>query len=184
MKHVMIDLETWGSGVDAVIIDIGAVVFEMGGEVFTPIECFDLGVHPKGQVEHFKRKIDSDTIEWWMNPAQDAARAAWQKKDKVDFVSAMEGFRQWLSQIEGEYEVWSNASTFDIMILRNAYGGPGFQEDAPWKFRKENCHRTLKKLAPGINPPDSEGQHEALSDALWQAEQAWMICKHLGIETL
>lgn len=184
MKHVMIDLETWGVGADAVIIDIGAVVFEMGGEVFQPIECFDLGVNPEGQVDLFKRKIDPSTIMWWMKPEQDAARAAWLKKDKVDYVSAMEGFRQWLSQISDDYEVWSNASTFDIAILRNAFNGPGFQEDPPWGFRKENCHRTLKKLAPGVEPPENEGKHEALSDALWQAEQAWMIAKHLGVETL
>jgi len=52
--------------------------------------------------------------------------------------------------------------------------------DCPWKFRDNRCFRTYKSLI-SFRPPRSGVPHDALEDAVYQAETLQFITHHLGI---
>jgi hypothetical protein len=67
--HVMLDLETWGTGNDAVVVSIGACKFDKNDI----LDAFHVGVDPKSCME-LGLKVDAGTILWWMDPS--SARSA------------------------------------------------------------------------------------------------------------
>ena len=165
-KHIMIDLETWGTSDDAVITEIGAVAFTPGDTSAEPDE-FHVCVSPIGQVQNFKRKIDEDTVMWWMNPERAEAWARWVNTLKFDLPTTLEGFQLWMERHDKDARVWGNGVGFDNVILRSAYHGTGQQ--VPWKWYNDRCFRTLKSLAPVQLKPSRAGtHHNALDDARHQ----------------
>lgn len=171
-QHVMIDLETWGTGPDAAIISIGACIF-----VPTTSEIVDR-LHVLISAESnqdFGRKIEAATVMWWMSPDRDVPRKRWVEADKVDLWSALEGFAQWCPDVP----VWGNGATFDNAILSSAYKTVGL--DQPWKFWNDRCYRTLKNLAPEVRLVREGEHHDALDDAVSQARHMQTIVAKLGL---
>ena len=70
MKHVMIDLETLGTKADSVIISIGAVKFDLDSEQMDD-NGFYASVSIDSNLER-GRKIDEDTLLWWLQQSTDA----------------------------------------------------------------------------------------------------------------
>jgi hypothetical protein len=73
--------------------------------------------------------------------------------------------------------VWGNAASFDLKILEKAY--KLMQIEVPWKYYNEMCYRTLKNLYPEIKIMCNPHKHEALQDAIYQAEHAVRILNTL-----
>lgn len=72
MNHLMIDLETMGSGPYAPIISIGAVFFEPNGG---PIgDDFLVNVSLESSMR-FRARPDASTILWWMEQDEAARKA-------------------------------------------------------------------------------------------------------------
>ena len=70
MKHVMLDTETLGTTADAVIMSIGAVKFDLDSTAIS-----DGGFYASITVESnlsLGRRIQEDTLIWWMNQGADA----------------------------------------------------------------------------------------------------------------
>jgi len=172
--HIMVDLETMGTGNEAAIVSIGAVKFDpMGAGVD---DAFYVGVSLASSTA-YGLKLDAGTVLWWMDKERDTARRALLASDFVDLPSALEGFGMWLG--EKSLPVWGNGATFDNVILRNAYAKVGL--DCPWSYRDDRCFRTLKNLAPGVESPEVGMLHQALDDATAQALHMQQIVKHLGL---
>jgi hypothetical protein len=164
MKHIMIDLETLGTGVDAVFIAIGAVYFdpdtgELGDEFYENIDwqsSLDAG-----------RKIDADTVKWWFAQSDEARNAI--LRDGGFLLRVLSTFDHFC----GNYPmVWGNGSSFDISMLEHAYREAKIE--APWKFWNVRDVRTIKDLGmKKINKSifiHAEGTaHNALDDAKHQA---------------
>src|SRR4051812_35955260 len=85
--HVMLDLETWGTGNDAVIVSVGACKFDRE-EI---LDRFHVGVDPTS-CQALGLKIDAGTVLWWMSADQRAALDAWLQLERVDLASALVGF--------------------------------------------------------------------------------------------
>lgn len=181
-EHVMLDLETWSIKKTAMIISIGAVKFDPTG--YSVIERFHVGIDPEmspALVEKFD--IDPSTIKWWMDPKQDRPRARWLEMEKLDLATALFGFAEWFGN-DPDVLVWGNASTFDNVVLRNAY--EALYMDCPWGFRSDRCYRTLKNMAQHVPLPvpaeNMEGQaHDALFDATLQALHLQDLLRHIEI---
>jgi hypothetical protein len=160
--QVMVDLETLGSGSNAVILSIGAVEFNpdtqaLGREFYIVVEpqsCVDAGL-----------AVDVGTVMWWMKQS-DQARAAFDRKG-WRLEDALDQFAEWFP---AKATLWGNGATFDNVILANAYKATG--KEQPWAFWNDRCYRTLKNLLPGITLDRKGTYHNALDDAKTQALHA------------
>ena len=169
MKHVMLDIETFGKGSFAVIRTIGAVKFDPNilandlDDLMATTERFHARVSFASAMQ--VGQVDADTIEWWMKPAQAKANEAIVAMDAQDLYNVLQGFADWYGE-DDRVPVWGSGATFDNVIIRNAYGRLNIP--CPWKFTADRCFRTLKELWPDAKPPVGT-THTALDDALRQA---------------
>lgn len=170
-EEVMIDLETLGTGNDAVILSLGAVKFdphsmEMGEKFYVTID--------PASCQRYGMKIDAKTVLWWMGAERSEARDFLINAELLDLAAALEGFRLWMN---GDKPVWGNGATFDNVILRNAFAAIGME--CPWKFWNDRCYRTMKNVAPKMavdTPIERIGtHHNALDDAVTQARHLQRI---------
>lgn len=166
--HVMLDLETWGVGNDAAIVSIGACKFND----IDIIDRFHVAIDPLSCQAH-GLKIDAETMLWWLDPERDEARRNWLEQERVDLPSALLGFQQWCASSPEVVAIWGNGSTFDNVILRNAYAATG--QDYPVRFRLDRCYRTLRHVVPDIEMVREGTHHNALDDAVSQAKHLQAI---------
>lgn len=171
--QIMLDLETLGTGNEAVILSIGAVKFDQ----VDILDRFHVAIDPI-TCQHFGLKVDASTVMWWLDGDRADARTALLEQETVDLPSALRGFADWAG-VE-DTPIWGNGSTFDNIILRSAYRLCGMDYPAP--FWADKCYRTIKGLAPAITITREGTHHDALSDAENQARHMQEILTHLGIE--
>lgn len=177
--HVMIDLETMGTGNDAAIVALGAVKFDPRGSGL--LDAFytrvDLGSSLAAGLT-----VNGSTVDWWMHKDRDAAREALFASEGMPLWEVLTGFNDWFytepSEVLG---VWGNGATFDNVILRTACDK--LKVKCPWSFRQDRCYRTLKSLAPTVPIVAGEGvAHHALDDAVVQVHHMQAICAQLEID--
>lgn len=174
MNHVMLDLETMGLRPTSAIVSIGACAFDpstlvLGKRWYGVINlqsCLDAGL-----------TIDGGTVMWWLQQPQ-AARDAL-SKEQVSLGKGLRAFAGWLAQFDSYVRVWGNGADFDNAMLAQAYRVCGM--DVPWKFSHSRCYRTVKALAPQVEYKNAD-LHNALSDAVAQAEHLLQIVKTTGIK--
>lgn len=176
MIHIMGDLETFGTGNNALPVSLGAVKFD-GDRI---IERFHVGIDPV-DAERFGLKIDAGTIMWWFDAERDEARKQWLALPKVDLIAALDGFATWVEETpkadRGSF--WGNGATFDNIILCSAYAAAGLTY--PFYFTRDACYRTMKNLAPDIELVRVGTHPNAADDAESQAVHLQDICRARGI---
>lgn len=164
MNDVMIDLETWGVGTNALVVSMGAIEFDLNtGKLGN---TFYKNVNPVlSQLAGFV--IDADTINWWLQQSPEAQEAF-----RHNRIGPTEAFARLAAFLQPGVRVWSNGSNFDIRILREGYKLLGVP--CPWSFRDERDQRTfidvMKRME--IEPLGIECaavKHNALDDAEFQA---------------
>lgn len=171
MVNVMLDLETLGNSNNAVIVSIGAVVFDTGGLK----DEFYINIDPESCVAE-GLALDASTVLWWLKQSE-AARGAITSpaRPPVSLRSALDQFSKW---IPVDSRVWGNGATFDNVILENAYRATGLP--APWGYWNSLCYRTLKSIFWNVEYPVFEGvAHNALDDAKHQAKHAVAILRFI-----
>lgn len=162
--HVMLDLETMGSGGNAAIIAIGAVAFDADGywnEFYSQVSLkssMDIGLD-----------CDASTVMWWMQQSNEA-RSCFDGNDNAPpITSVLAEFSEWITSLPdgASSQVWGNGASFDNAILSNAYRKIGVE--APWKFWNDRCYRTIKALNQSVKFVRVGTYHNALDDAKSQA---------------
>lgn len=161
MNHIMLDLETMGTGPNAAIVAIGAVEFEInktpgqlgGGQLgdtfYMPISL-DSAMATGGQV-------DAGTVLWWLKQS-DAARAMF-AQPTVHIQTAIQKFSAWMG-LRGEFKnlrVWGNGASFDNVILASAYRRALLP--LPWNGFNDRCYRTVKSMHPTAPALERIGGH-------------------------
>lgn len=163
--HIMVDLETMGTGPNAAIMSIGAVVFDP--HYFTPsgnvyYQNIDLSTCMKAGLT-----VDASTIEFWMKAPAAAMNALWD--GRWDITKALKDFAGWVQNFSSkDFRIWAHGSNFDIVVLESAYRACGLTQ--PWAYNAMRDDRTLFELA-GVDLKDfNQGcLHNALDDARNQA---------------
>lgn len=179
MNRIMLDLETYGTRPGCGILSIGAVFFSStepdwkGPTFYTAVErssCAAAGLHE-----------DSDTLTWWARQGS-KARTVWQEIETAPQLGAvLLAFHEWMaSAASAEPQVWGNGADFDNPILSACYKAVGLPQ--PWGAYNGRCYRTLKGLRPDIKMQRTGTHHNALDDAVSQAEHAVRILKALKQE--
>jgi exodeoxyribonuclease VIII len=159
--HIMLDIETMGTGANAPIWAIGAVRFDADG---VSDDHFYETISLASAVAH-GADMDPDTVVWWLKQS-DAARN--QLTDATgDMNDALDAFATWVNAIPPT-GVWGNGAGFDNALLAQAYRRRG--HPAPWPFYLDRCYRTEKSLS-AIRMADRQGtHHNAIDDAQSQAQ--------------
>jgi hypothetical protein len=167
--QVMIDLETMGNGSNAAITAIGAVLFDntgVKGQKFYEVVNLASSVAAGGV-------MDPSTVLWRMKQSEAARKEFERPGMKID--QALIAFSNFISPT---FPVWGNGSDFDNVILASAYNRLNIK--LPWKYYNNRCYRTMKNMFDIPFPP-IQGAHNALIDAMYQAEHLIHICNTVGI---
>lgn len=179
-KHIMVDLETLGLQNDAVILSIGAVKFnetQVFKEEFfyTKVDidsCLKIGMSITGR-----------TIEWWLKQSEEARKEIYGSVKTFDIIGAIEQFKNYYLADKAFQSppIWSNGKDFDLEILDSAYKLNGYK-GSPWNHLNKRCFRDFKTLFGEKKlKPEIIVQHDALQDAIWQAQYVVNICQAKGI---
>lgn len=162
---IMLDLETLGSNPGSVIVSIGAVKFSPKKGitdkfyiVIDPQSCVDVGL-----------TIQASTVMWWLQQGEESRLAI--TKNGVSLKAALFLFSNWVG--DHGANVWGNGATFDNVLLADAYRAASVKR--PWSHTDDRCYRTIKNLNPGIAIRRSGTQHNALDDAISQANHLIQI---------
>lgn len=161
-KHAMIDIETGGTRVNSVVLQIGAVIFNPDtGEV---IERFLADINAQSCI-WVGAEYDEDTVNWW------AEQGGFKPVNKpISIVEALEA----LSRLLGKHKpkaVWAKGTDFDIAILTWYYRALG--EPIPWAYYAVRDLRALLKVAKdkGFEWGGEKADHNALNDCYLQVRQ-------------
>ena len=168
---IMLDLETLSSAPDAVIVSIGAVTFSTSGRPNEIDHRFYTAEKPDYQ-QNAGAEISGATVQWWAQQS-DAARAVLNDAGAVYLAVALDEFRKFCAACGERPRVWGNGANFDNVVLRRAY--ERMMVPAPWEFRDDRCYRTLKNLRTDIAFEKFGVAHNALDDAIAQAQHAERI---------
>ena len=170
MKHCCIDIETLGTGQDAMILSIGAVKFDPA----TGLRGKELLIRVDPKQSKSPGQIDYPTVEWWLKQDQQAIAALLDDPEDSPRVSLERALVELGFYLETVQHLWSNGPLFDERILREAYARHSMK--FPVHYRDSRCCRTLGALTRGleISPIARHGvHHDALDDANFQAR---LIC--------
>lgn len=167
MNNIMIDNETLGTTSDAVIMSIGAVRFNLEGDIDE--SGFYSSISVDSNLEH-GRAIHEDTLIWWLDQPAEARKVF--KEPKVTLEQALMDL---IDFVEDGDIIWSNGASFDIPMLEHAFRQ--LDLTAPWKFFNSRCVRTYKALPGAEKVGKPTTSHNALRDAIDQARYVQDIHK-------
>lgn len=176
MKDVMLDLETLSLSPRAVVVSIGAVYFDpdsgvLGDQIL--LSCADLAAQQRAG-----RIIDADTVLWWLDQSKGAQLSTFgqvdERVERYHTLQALDRFTEFLGHYgPGAKCLWGNGSAFDVTILESLY--ISFGKKVPWSSIDVRCYRTLKNLRPEVRGEGFGTKHNALDDAIAQAQHAQQL---------
>ena len=162
---LMLDLEYLAGVPDAIIVQIGAVPFDLTMGNYDPEVVLSLNVSIDEQVRA-GRKIDARTLEWWMGQAALKGVPPW-FKDPLPVRKALETLSDFVEDTTDprKVRVWGH------MNCDQSKMGEIFAKNLmklPWHPKNEHHISTLVYLS-GVNPPKhQQSDHEAVNDCIRQ----------------
>ena len=160
MNNIMLDIETLGTRVDSVVIQVAMVKFDRDGNLG---ESLSVCLNKDEQLE-LGLSYTQATIDWWNKTNPELL-----KKLLTENVSSLkEGLKQINSFINRYDYLWCHA-TFDAPILSNLFEAAGMR--APWGYKNVRDIRTLVDLTQlDLSNYNwiAEKTHDALDDCKFQ----------------
>lgn len=172
MTNVMIDLETLGTGTDAMILTIAAVEFDPRG-TYDKKDIF----YSKVDIDSYKPytgcfTLDGSTLTWWMTDAPESARKEAFSQKRTPIKNVLENFTAWIKSRSNEVKPWSHGASFDISILSHHF--KILNLEIPWKFWDVRDTRTLYDISrvnlKSMKPSNDYPAHHAIGDCILQIE--------------
>lgn len=175
--HIMLDIETMGTGRDAKVIAVGAAHFDpMTGALATRQTEFAVD-DPTG-------KTTGATLEWWARDEQAKARAYLEGLPVLPAGLVVEVLTDKLGPFAGAYW-WAKSPSFDMVILEDL--GVRTATRMPWHFRNLRDVRTLMHVS-GLDyddgfdwSPASAPAHSPLADCEMQARHVGQAMRALRV---
>jgi hypothetical protein len=172
-KDVMVDIETFGNGRRALMVQFGACFFNREtGDIGATIKInFDAV-----EMQKCGGEFDADTIYWWLSQSRQA-----QESIMIDLRSDLRAaFLEIDKFLKPSKQIWSHA-TFDFPIVMEAFKYVGVKQS--FHFRNARDIRTLLDLA-NFNHRDVKRDgthHDALDDCLHQVKYCVEAFKRLKV---
>lgn len=173
-EHVMVDLETLGTRVDAAFISIGACSFEL--ETGKIGATFYENVDWESSLKE-GRTITASTLKWWFRQSEEAQNKVCAPGKK--YKEVLKKFWAFFDKYDGDRKIWGNGSTFDVTMLQSAY--ERIVNRTPWAFYNVRDQRTMLDVAE-VDKGDIKFTgvaHNALDDAIHQAKLVSLAYKKL-----
>lgn len=174
---LMIDLETLDTEPTAVVLSLGAVLFDPLNELCIGQTFYVEFTNHLEQQTGTGRTISPSTVLWWMN--RDAkAREVFSTREtdqtRCSPLYAISAFCDFVKE-SGARRVWAKDPDFDVVILRSLFmtNAPGFI--FPFSYTAGRSVRTVEALP---NAPATELKpvaHNALEDAIAQARSVQRV---------
>lgn len=177
MNQVMIDLETLGTGADAVILSIAAVRFDPHTphtfEEFPELEFYRTGINIETQAGGV---ITDGTFRWWMERSYAARKE--HLEETCTLHQALMDLNRFMRR-EKVHGVWGNGADFDNAILQQAW--QRFQMGGQlYPFWTNRCFRTFMALLdPDKTHRPASNDHNALNDCRNQIRWMWNVVQEL-----
>lgn len=164
MKHCMLDLETWGTKPGCAIRSIGAVCFELEGDVGSK---YSANISDES-CQAWGLTVDPKTKEWWEHPDRVTANKVLSQAQQP-LLHVISTFESFFLRNRCEY-IWSHGATFDVVVWEAVCHIVGVT--FPWNFRNVRDTRTVYhvlKYDPTLSVVAEFGtQHVAIDDAMKQ----------------
>lgn len=177
MYEMMIDLETLDTRPKAIVLSVGAVIWETfqdedGNLSYHVWERFLRRPEIDPQVI-FGRTISEETLLWWQKQTVDARAEAFDK-DRQPIGQVMID----LKTLAGKYDVnhfWASPDTFDFPIMESLAEDVGLLSMLPWSYRQKYDVRTVVNEASySASAHKAEGlagvPHTPVFDCEWQID--------------
>jgi hypothetical protein len=180
MNNLQVDIETLGLDRDAIIIQIGAVLYS---DDFTEWATFDRSINIDAQ-EEAGCTVTQSTMDFWEKEIKEGRVS--EEREKYLFASenypaeVAGEFSRWLSE-QGEFRIWTNHLLFDAVKLDHfmeKFGAAPFTSST--RYNRIEDLATLKYAAFTINPDEAKrqsdmmyadfdgNQHDAVDDCRFQ----------------
>jgi exodeoxyribonuclease VIII len=174
--HGMVDLETFATTPDAVILTVGAVKFDPFNKK-EPHTDFYMRLEIENQ-EDRGRMINPDTLQWWSTQPNEIIEEALGDHNRQSVEHMLSSFKKWFVGCD---KIWAQGICFDITMLENIsrqYGYP-----IPWSFWQVEDARTIINRMPRDPRKDFDfAAHNALEDARVQAKSLQVAFEHFGFK--
>jgi hypothetical protein len=183
-KHCMIDLECLGTGYNAVILSIGAVVFDPYASDLEAAQSnpdcektFSLMFErvDLDSCERLGMTIDEDTIKWWSKQNPEAIESAFSEENRKNMEDVL---RELYIFSRHCTKFWAKSPQYDCSILEHAAKAANI--GVAWQYYQLRDVRTIEELS-GLESK-SLNAHDALGDAYNQAMIIQKAYKKLGMQ--
>lgn len=170
MRDIMIDLETLGLTPDAVVLSLGAVVFDPHTSTQGPTFYVEFTNFLERQTDQ-GRTIDPGTVLWWMQQSQGAREVFQPRETDATRCSPLFGASAFSAFVKenGCDRVWAKDPDFDVVILRSFYNSINRGEAFPFKYSAGRSVRTVLDMPFAKLKDRPPVAHNALADAIQQA---------------
>lgn len=165
-KRLMIDFETLSLRKNAVLLCMGAVVFDEQNE------CLDHKVwhlNLETQSDVLRRHIDPETVLWWMQQSSEAqARVFVPTSERVHIATFLQQLHDLVFWNEIA-EVWSKGPAADAAWLESLCHD--MQMKCPISYRAFMDVRTEVRGMPRLEPGPDIVEHDPVSDCVHQVRE-------------
>lgn len=169
-KHLMIDIETLSTHMNAVVVSIGALFFdpftgEIGEKFYVEL---DLDEQPS-------RHISVDTFRFWVKQIRSDTYKGeiFIDGEKAPVLHTLKLLQDFIRRnADGNLQaVWACDPDFDCAILSNLFAE--YRREVPWAFYHPKSVRTVRMLAydANVDLPRDIVTHNALQDCVRQANE-------------
>lgn len=194
MYELMFDLETLDTKPSAVVLSVGAVVWETtlmdtGHLHWEPIERFMRVLNIQEQVDR-QRTVSQSTLLWWQRQDSRAAAEAF-NPERQPVEAVLNNFNAFVSRYSGAMEragdqinaFWASPVAFDMPIWEDL--AMTFSNYVPWRYNQRYDVRTVVREA-NISAKDHSDPkltgvpHTPVYDCEWQISLLTAARQKLG----
>lgn len=175
---LMIDIESFGTKKDKIILSLAAVFFN--------INTGKIGRHFQRKINmnqslHEGFTIDGKTLSWWLDQDPKLLKKIINPEYSDYPNDAMHDFIEFCDEygsMEG-YNVWARPPLYDLRALYDAFDKYNLTE--PWHFQNIRCVRTYASIFPGIEKefPAQGDEHDPSVDCERQIKYVSEIHKRI-----
>ena len=167
--HIMLDIETLGTGSNSLVLSIGAVEFSLAGTTFRQ---FSTNLPILEQIINPTVEVDIDTIKWWKTQSEEAKKALLNKKPSKTVKEGLMAFYDFIKTFENPV-IWGNGCTFDNVIMRNLF--KSFNLPFPTPYYSDMDVRTIVNVydyekVNSLTGKFTGTKHDAITDCLHQVK--------------
>lgn len=169
---LMLDIETLGTRPKCVVLTIGVVKFDprQTGTKQT------LYLKPNiDEQSNLGREIQEDTVAWWEQQADDVKEEALSNDNRISVTETLKELNKFFV---GVNNMWAQGPAFDFVIMEDLYRD--FKMPTPWNFWQIRDSRTLFGVHGDPRQKGKAGLHNALEDAVSQAQAVQTVFKRIG----